>query len=321
MDWKSWNFIWERKMSDKKIKCGVIGCGYLGQHHARIYSELESCELVGICEADEARAKEISELYGCRVYATPGELASQCDAVSVVVPTDRHFEVSVPLLEAGCHLLIEKPLCNGLDEAKKILESAKANKSIVQVGHIEHFNPVMNYLTQAVHQPKFITADRLAPFNPRGTEVGVVLDLMIHDIGLILELTNSKIKRIESVGVSVLSPTEDIANSRITFENGCVANLNTSRVSEKKVREIRVFQPNSYLSLDFMNQKGHLLKKEGQSLDRQEIPIEKGEPLKIELDSFIHCVEQAENPKINASFGMKALEVALQITEQIRASG
>jgi predicted dehydrogenase len=307
-------------MSDNKIKCGVIGCGYLGQHHARIYSELESCELVGICEADEARAKEISELYGCRVYATPGELASQCDAVSVVVPTDRHFEVSVPLLEAGCHLLIEKPLCNGLDEAKKILESAKANKSIVQVGHIEHFNPVMNYLTQAVHQPKFITADRLAPFNPRGTEVGVVLDLMIHDIGLILELTSSEIKNIESVGVSVLSPTEDIANARITFENGCVANLNTSRVSEKKVREIRVFQPNSYLSLDFMNQKGHLLKKEGQSLDRQEIPIEKGEPLKIELDSFIHCVKQAENPKINASFGMKALEVALQITEQIRAN-
>ncbi|MFP4260768.1 MAG: Gfo/Idh/MocA family protein [Opitutales bacterium] len=302
----------------KSIRCGVIGTGYLGQHHARIYAALEETELVGIVEADDARAAEICELYGCERFATPAALAAACDAVSVVVPTDKHCAVAVPLLEGGCHLLIEKPLCTSLDEAARILSAAKAAGCIVQVGHIEHYNPVMGYLENAVTEPKFITADRLAPFNPRGTEVGVVLDLMIHDIGVILALVRSPIRTIEAVGVNVLSPSEDIANARITFENGCVANINTSRVSQKKVREIRVFQTANYLSLDFMNQSGHFLRKEGSELVREQIPIEKDEPLKLELMSFGEVVRETGSPKVGAELGKTSLEVAIQITEMIR---
>ncbi|MGJ8654255.1 MAG: Gfo/Idh/MocA family oxidoreductase [Opitutaceae bacterium] len=300
-----------------KIRCGVVGTGYLGQHHARIYAALETCELVGIVEADDVRAAEICEKFSCKRYETAQALAEDCDAVSVVVPTDKHCEVSVPLLNGGCHLLIEKPLCTSLDEAEQILSAAKKHGCIVQVGHIEHYNPVMGFLENAVTQPQFITADRLAPFNPRGTEVGVVLDLMIHDIGVILALVRSPIKQVDAVGVNVLSQSEDIANARITFENGCVANINTSRVSTKKVREIRVFQPQNYLSLNFQEQSGHYLRKEGVELVREEIPIEKDEPLKLELESFVQVVKHTGKPKVGAELGKSALELAIQVTELI----
>jgi len=304
---------------DSKIRCGVVGTGYLGQHHARIYAALEGCDLVGIVESDNARAAEMCQAHSCARFESLEALAEACDAVSVVVPTDHHRNVAVPLLEGGCHLLIEKPLCTSLEEAEDILSAAKAAGRIVQVGHIEHYNPVMGYLENAVTKPQFITADRLAPFNPRGTEVGVVLDLMIHDLGVILALVRSPIKQIDAVGVNVLSKSEDIANARITFENGCVANINTSRVSMKKVREIRVFQPANYLSLDFMNQSGHFLRKEGPELVREEIPIEKDEPLKLELASFLKVVKDAGQPKVGAELGKSALELAIQITELIHA--
>ncbi len=300
-----------------KIRCGVVGTGYLGQHHARIYAALDGCELVGIVESEDARAAEMCELYGCERFDTAESLAAACDAVSVVVPTDKHSEVAVPLLLGGCHLLIEKPLCVNLLEAEEILAAAKSTGCIVQVGHIEHYNPVMAYLENAVTQPQYITADRLAPFNPRGTEVGVVLDLMIHDIGVILALVRSPVVQVHAVGVNVLSNSEDIANARITFENGCVANINTSRVSEKKVREIRVFQPKNYLSLNFQDQSGHFLRKEEAQLVREEIPIEKDEPLKLELASFVQVVKETGKPKVGAELGKSALELAIHITELI----
>lgn len=303
---------------EKPIQCGVVGVGYLGQHHARIYHELEACELAGVYEVNADRAAEIAGKYGCRVFDSLDAVAENCEAVSVVVPTDKHCEVAVPLLEGGCHLLIEKPLCVSSSEAETILEAANRHNRIIQVGHIEHYNPVTSYLENAVDHPLFITADRLAPFTPRGTEVGVVLDLMIHDLGIILQLVGAPVEKVESVGVNVLSPTEDIANTRITFANGAVANVNTSRVSEKKVREIRVFQSSAYLSLDFMKQEGHFVRREGQQLRKEEIPIEKGEPLKIELMSFLNCVRNLENPKVDAMLGKQALELALRITEQIR---
>jgi predicted dehydrogenase len=306
----------------QKLRCGVAGVGYLGQHHARIYAALNGAELTGIFETDDARAAEICERHNCRRFASLAELGAACDAVSVVVPTDRHAQVAVPLLEAGCHLLIEKPLCATLDEATRILAAARAAGRIVQVGHIEHYNPVMSFLEQHVTDPRYLTADRLAPFNPRGTEVGVVLDLMIHDIGVVLQLVRSPVARIDAVGVNVVSPREDIANARLTFANGAVANLNTSRVSFKKVRELRVFQPGAYLSLDFMNQAGHLLRvPEGQTifdLKREEIPIEKGEPLALELASFVKCVREHTQPKVGTELGKSALEVASVITEIIR---
>lgn len=307
-------------MADKerRLRVGVAGTGYLGQHHVRIYSELAGCELAGIFEVDDGRAGEIAKLYGCPRFSSIEELGENCDAVSVVVPTDRHCEVAVPLLEKGCHLLIEKPLCSNLEEAEKILSAAKKHGRFVQVGHVEHFNPVMAFLEQAVDQPRYISADRLAPFQPRGTEVGVVLDLMIHDIGIVLQLVKSPVERIESVGVNVLSPTEDIANARILFENGCVANLNASRVSLKKLREIRVFQSSAYLSLDFMNQSGHLIRKDGATLAREDIPIERDEPLKLELSAFLQSIREATDPKVGAVLGRSALEVAIAITDQVR---
>lgn len=320
-----------------KIRCGVAGVGSLGQHHARIYATLPGAELAGIYEENDARAAEICAKFNCRRFASLAELGDECDAVSVVVPTDRHAEVALPLLAKKTHLLIEKPICASLEEAEQVLAAAREYGCLVQVGHIEHFNPVMAFLEKQVDHPQYLTAERLAPYQPRGTEVGVVLDLMIHDIGIVLALIKSPIAKIDSVGVSVLSKTEDIANARIQFENGCVANLSASRMSLKKAREIRVFQDNAYLSLNFMEQKGHLVKKSDiiayglkmkiglvkagdvSSIPVKEIPIEKGEPLALELASFVESVAKARQPKVGAALGMSALEVAITITEQIRA--
>jgi predicted dehydrogenase len=256
--------------------------------------------------------------------------------VSVVVPTDRHAEVALPLLAQGCHVLIEKPLCASVAEAEQVLAAADRQGCLVQVGHVEHFNPVMAFLEKEADRPRYITAERLAPYQVRGTEVGVVLDLMIHDIGIVLALVKSPIARIDSIGISVLSRTEDIANARIEFESGCVANLSASRMSLKKAREIRIFQENAYLSLDFMNQGGHLVRKsdivayglkmkiglakpgDASSVPVHEIPIEKGEPLALELAHFVESVAQARQPKVGAALGKSALAVAIAITEQIR---
>jgi predicted dehydrogenase len=324
-------------MAKPKIRCGVAGVGSLGQHHARIYATLSGAELAGIFEPNNARAAEICAKFNCRRFATIEELGDACDAVSVVVPTDRHAEVALPLLAKKTHLLIEKPICASLEEAEQVMAAARQHGCIVQVGHIEHFNPVMAFLEKQVDHPQYLTAERLAPYQPRGTEVGVVLDLMIHDIGITLALIKSPIVKIDSVGVSVLSKTEDIANARIQFENGAVANLSASRMSLKKAREIRVFQDNAYLSLNFMEQKGHLVKKSDiiayglkmkiglvkagdvSSIPVKEIPIEKGEPLALELASFVDSVTQARQPKVGVALGKSALEVAITITEQIRA--
>jgi predicted dehydrogenase len=322
--------------TESKIRCGVAGVGSLGQHHARIYAQLPNVEFAGLFETDDARAAEICERHGCSRFATLEELGAACDAVSVVVPTNLHERVALPLLQQGCHLLIEKPICASLDEAERVLAKAREYDRIVQVGHIEHFNPVMSFLEKEVNAPKFITAERLAPFTPRGTEVGVVLDLMIHDIGIVLELVKSPVKSIQSVGVSLVSRTEDIANARIEFENGCVANLSTSRMSLKKVREIRVFQEDGYFSLDFMRQSGHLVRTTGlldyagklrtgavdptdlTALPLEPVPIEKGEPLALELAHFTDSVARAQQPKVGGALGRQALEVAIQITDQIK---
>jgi predicted dehydrogenase len=319
------------------LRCGVAGVGSLGQHHARIYASLAGAELAGIFDSSDARATEISTKLGCRKFASIDELGAACDAVSVVVPTDLHEKVALPLLARGCHLLIEKPLCASLDEAERVLAAAQAKKCIVQVGHVEHFNPVMAFLEKEASRPQYITAERLGSYQVRGTEVGVVLDLMIHDIGIVLALVKSPIAKIDSVGINVLSKTEDIANARIEFENGCVANLSASRMSLKPAREIRIFQDNAYLSLDFKNQSGHLIRKsdiiafglkmkiglvtagDTSSIPVHQIPIEKGEPLALELAHFVESVTRSRQPKVGAALGKSALEVAIAITEQIRS--
>lgn len=300
-----------------QLKCGVIGVGYLGAHHARIYSEIENVDLVGIFDVDNTKAKEIAEKCNCAVFDSIEHLANECDAVSVVTPTTTHFSVAMELLKRNCHILVEKPLCVTLDEAEAMINAAAANKCYLQVGHVEHYNPVTSFLEAAVSDPKYITTDRLAPFSPRGSDVGVVLDLMIHDLGIVLQLVQSPIKTIEAVGVKVLSKTEDIANARIAFANGCIANFNASRISFKKVREIRVFQHNKYLSLDFMEQKGHLSFKDGNELKKEIVPLEKKEPLRVELESFVSCVMNSIQPKVSGNIAMSALDVALKITSII----
>jgi predicted dehydrogenase len=320
----------------KKVRCGVVGVGALGQHHARIYAELPGAELVGLYDTSRARATEISQKHGCRAFASLDELGEACEAVSVAVPADAHAATALKLLARGCHLLIEKPLCTSLDEAEAVMAAAKAAGRLVQVGHIEHFNPVMSYLEKEASDPKYITSERLSPYSTRGTDVGVVLDLMIHDIGIVLALVKAPIARVDSVGINVLSKTEDIANARIAFENGCVANLSASRISLKPSREIRIFQKDAYLSLDFKEQKGHLVKKsdviayglklklgfakagDASAIPVHPIPIEKGEPLAIELSHFVDSVAGAQQPKVGAALGKSALEVAIRISEQIR---
>jgi predicted dehydrogenase len=325
-------------MTDQPLLCGVAGVGFLGQHHARLYREVPGAKLAGVYDVNDARATEIAAHYDCPKFSSLEELGEACDVVSVAVPTDRHCAIALPLLERKCHLLIEKPLCVSLAEAEQILTAARAAGVLVQVGHIEHFNPVMGFLEREVVAPRYILAERLAPFQPRGTEVGVVLDLMIHDIGIVLELVKAPVVKIDSVGVSVLSKTEDIANARLEFANGCVANLNASRMSLKKLREIRVFQPTGYFSFDFMNQAGHLVRKTGMleyagklmtgaakpgdlaAIPVEQIPLEKGEPLRLELTSFVESVRHARAPKVGATLGKSALDVAITITEQIRAA-
>lgn len=303
---------------NKTLKCGVAGVGYLGQHHARIYSQLPGCELVGVFDTNLSRAEEIAARHHCQVFDSIDALGDACECVSVVTPTPFHADVSIPLIEKDCHLLIEKPLTETTAQAEAIMKAAQGRHQILQVGLIEHYNPVMTAIESHISCPKFITAQRLAPFNLRGTEVGVVLDLMIHDIGIILKLVKSDVTSVEAIGVRVLSKTEDIANARLYFANGCVADLNVSRVSEKKLREIRLFQPNTYISLNFSNPSGHILSMTADGLVRSEIPVEKEEPLKTELLSFTDCVRQHTQPKIDIHFGRKTLELALKISEQIR---
>lgn len=308
-----------------KVKVGVMGVGSLGQHHARIYSQLPSADLVGIYDVDLKRAGEIASKFGTRAFASMDELALAVEAASIVVPTDLHHRVSCALMERGLHLLIEKPIAATTREAEEMAALAAARDLTVQIGHIERFNPVMKFLEEHLTQPRFIEVIRLAPYPPmretalpRGTEVSVVLDLMIHDIDIILHLVRSTVKEIHAVGVAVLSPSEDIANVRLVFQNGCVANVTASRISQEKMRKIRVFQEDTYLSLDYMNQAGQLLRKEATGISAHAVPIEKGEPLAAELASFVECVQHRKDPVVTAVHGAEALRLAVEICRHIR---
>lgn len=308
----------------RKIKVGVVGTGALGQHHARIYSELENAELVGVFDTDVERAKEIADKHQSNAFSTMAELIAEIDAASVVVPTDLHRAVAGELIAAGKHLLIEKPIAATSAEAEELVALAKQHNVIVQVGHVERFNPVLSYLEQNARNPRFIEAHRLAPYppprdglHPRGTEVSVVLDLMIHDIEVILHLVGSSVKAIHAVGAPVLSPTEDIANVRLAFENGCVANITASRISPERMRKIRVFLDDAYISLDYQNQEGELYRKQGAGFSREEVPIEKGEPLANQLRSFVSCVAGRDEPVVSGEHAARALSLAVDILQRL----
>ena len=310
------------------VNVGVIGVGSLGQWHAKVYAACPGARLAGVCDADPARAREIGERYGAPVYDSPAELAEHVDAASIVVPTDKHAETALPLIARGLHLLVEKPIAATLEESEAMMAAAARHGTILQVGHVERFNPVMSVLEEVLHNPRFFEATRLAPFppprpglTPRGTEVSVVLDLMIHDLEVILHLVRSPLKELHACGVPVLSPSEDIANVRLLFENGCVANITASRVSQDKVRKIRVFQPDAYVSLDYQNQTGRIIRRENNVIVPSEVPIEKSDALERELASFISCVHNRHEPVVGGRHAFEALKLAMAICRHIRAGG
>ncbi len=300
-----------------KIKVGIIGLGHIGKNHARILSELGEADFAAVHDADQTNTQQIASLYNTRAVGSLEEFAEQIDAATIATPTPTHFEIGKFLLERGKHLLIEKPITENTADAKKLVEIAHERGLVLQVGHVERFNPVMSSLEEWLTRPRFIEAHRLSPYPHRSIEIGVVLDLMIHDLEIILHLVRSPVKHIDAVGVPVLSRSEDIANARIRFENDCVANISVSRVSPEKMRKIRVFQSEGYLSLDYQNQSGELYRREGMQIVREAVEIEKDEPLKRELRSFVECSREGAQPKVTGSQATAALELAVEITRQI----
>jgi predicted dehydrogenase len=299
------------------LKVGVVGVGHIGREHARIYSQLPGVEFVGLYDLDGNVAEKVAQRHGVKAFASARELAEVIDAATIATPTSSHHEIGSLLLSLGKHVLIEKPITDNTDQAKSLIELAQAKKLVLQVGHIERFNPALQALEEKLTRPRFIEAHRLSTYPGRSTDIGVVLDLMIHDIEVLLHLVGSPILSIDSVGTAVLSKGEDIANARIRFENGCVANITTSRISFEKVRKIRVFQDDAYLSLDYFDQSGEIYRKVGSTITKEKIKVEKDEPLKLELAAFADCARHSQVPRVGGAQAALALGIAMQITEQI----
>ena len=315
----------------ESVKVGVIGVGALGRHHARLYAECEGVELVGVYDRDRNRAREIARESGTDVYPTPAALADAVTGVSVAVPTDLHYRFVKDLLQRQKHVLVEKPITETVQQAEELVEEAARRDLVLAVGHVERYNPVLEVLDKAPGRPRFVEAHRLASYPPprpdlppRGTEVSVVLDLMIHDIDVLLDLVRSPVVRLEAVGVPVLSETEDIANARLVFENGCVANVTASRVSAEKMRKIRVFKSNAYLSLDYQEHAGVMAYKSAGGIARESVPVHECNALKEELVDFCSCIRQVQEtgelpaPRVTGRQGMEALRVADDILQSIR---
>jgi predicted dehydrogenase len=316
-------------------RVGVVGTGALGYHHARILKDLAGARFAGFHESNVDRAKQVAAELGITSYPSLDALFSVVDAVSIVVPTPAHFSVAKAALEAGKHVLIEKPITATLAEAEELLALAKQKGVMVQIGHIERFNRAVRAAMPYVDTPLFLDSDRLAPFNPRGSDVAVVLDLMIHDIDLLLLLVKSHVRDVSAAGIPVLTPTPDIANARIRFDNGAVATITASRVSRERMRKLRIFQRNGYLSLDLGAGTGELyrlrkdvdlatLVRQAQPLEAfvERVPLEapEGEPLRLELESFLSALRGEGPVAVTGEEGRDALEVALRIVKDIERS-
>lgn len=333
----------------RQVKVAVLGTGSLGKEHVRIYAELAlsgKVELAGVYDLSSESAQRMRDKYSTRAFASLAEALSVADAFSVVTPTSTHYTIAKELLTQRKHLLVEKPITDNTAEAQELVTLAQSNRCVLQVGHVERFNPVLQYLESVAADPRFIETHRLSPFPQRSTDIGVVLDLMIHDLDVVLSFVKSPIAAVDAVGIPVLSKSEDIANARLRFANGCVANLTVSRISPERMRKIRVFSggpATSYISLDYRAQEGFiyriarndeaessLLKKllhardstivsefAGRRIVREPVPIAKEEPLKLELEHFIQCVEQLQTPRVSGESAKRALDLALEITRQI----
>lgn len=300
-----------------RLRVGVVGVGHIGKNHARIYHELPHAEFTAVFDTDAAKAEAIAQEFGARVATSLEDFAQQVDAASVATPTSSHFEIARQLLECGKQLLIEKPITDTPADATQLAEMAAQRGLVLQVGHVERFNPVLSALEERLTHPRFIEAHRLSPYPNRSTDVGVVLDLMIHDLEVILHLVRSPVQSIDAVGVPVLSRSEDIANARVRFENGCVANVTSSRISPERMRKIRVFQEDAYLSLDYQNQSGEIYRRTATGITRDEVEIEREEPLKQQLAAFVDCAATGRKPKVSGLEATAALELAVEITKRL----
>ena len=308
-----------------KLKCAVIGAGYLGKFHAEKYAALPDCELVAVVDVNEDAAKSVADKHGARALSDYQTLLGQVDAVSIVVPTTLHHAVARDFLQAGAHVLVEKPIAVTVEEADDLIRIAHDNNRILQVGHLERFNPAVRGLENLEEKPLFIESHRLSPFNPRANDVSVVLDLMIHDIDIILALVDSEIDHVDASGTAVLTQGTDIANARLRFKNGCVANVTASRISMKMERKMRMFRPCSYISVDFQNRV--LVKhKTGDKemfpgipeIVSEESVFESGDALFEEIKHFVHCIQTGEAPVVSGEAGRRALATAIQITQLLK---
>lgn len=302
----------------KTIKVAVIGVGKLGLRHAEVYSKLPGVELVGVCDIIEHRAKEAAHQFKTHAYTDYRKLLKLADAASIVVPSHIHYALAKDFLENHTDVLIEKPITTHLADADHLLILAEQNNLILQVGHIERFNSAIRTIKDVIKTPRFIECHRLGPYDPRVIDVGVTLDLMIHDIDIVLDLVRSSIKHVDSVGAFILSKTEDIANARIRFENKCVCDLTASRVTKDTLRKIRIFQDDAYISLDYVTQEALIYTKENSHIHHRKIDITKSDSLKEELGDFIHCVQMRKRPLVSGKEAREALALALQISKQIK---
>lgn len=337
--------------SANKLRVAVLGTGALGKEHARIYAELAQAgavEFAGVFDVSAEAARKVADKLRAKVFASIAEAAAAADALSIVTPTVTHFDLAKQLLTQGKHVLVEKPMTDNTAQAAELVQLAQQHRCVLQVGHVERFNPVFKYLETVATQPRFIETHRLSPYPARSTDIGVVLDLMIHDLDVVLAFVKSPVVSVDAVGIPVLSKSEDIANARLRFANGCVANLTVSRISPERMRKIRVFsgpQNTCYISLDYRAQEGFiyriarddeeessLLKKllaskdttivsefAGKRIVREPVPITKEEPLKQELLHFVECVRESQTPRVSGESAKQALDLAFEITRQVQS--
>lgn len=306
----------------KRIRAGVIGVGHLGQHHARQYATLPASTLVGVVDTDPSRAKLIADRHGVQVYPHAKALLQDVEAVSIAAPTSAHFMLAKAALETGKHVLVEKPVAVTPAEARELIDIARRRSCLLQVGHSERFNPIMQLMRQHIDRPAFVECHRLSSFGDRGTDVDVILDLMIHDLDLMLSFAPGPLEEVRAAGVPVLSQNIDIANARIVFAGGCVANLTSSRVSTTKMRRLRIFQRDRYVSIDFQTRQGMISRRLQLPGERPTIEVEhfRGsdeEPLKLEIESFLQAVATGSQPLVSGEAGLAVLELAHQVLDAI----
>ncbi len=300
------------------VRVGVIGVGYLGQHHARIYSEIEDVKLVAISDIDAKRTRNLAEKFNCKAYSDYRKILPMVDALSIVTPTTSHYNIAIECLRAGKDILIEKPMVENIVEADELITEAEKKGCIIQVGHLERYNPAFLKGLEIINEPVLIEAERLSPFVGRGIDVDVTLDLMIHDADIVLSIMNEAIKDIRATGSRIATGKIDVAKTWIEFENGCVAVLTASRVSHEKRRLLSVYQKDAHISIDLQNNEVHCYRKTDNGLYSHNTKCDNREPLRDELMDFILCVKERKRPRVSATEARNALKIVLDITEIIK---